>query len=397
MRFVHTSDWHLGKIFFGKKILEEQKKFFENSFFPLLKDIKPDLLVVTGDLVDKPVPDYETLKILEEILRQLFEFKIPTYIILGNHDSKRISLYKDFLKTFNLIIEDTLTYFFNPLEFKSYQSEKFYFYLFPYTSFFELKEWVERIYKDSFKKIFTSKPQISFKDLLFFLFSKLTLKKPAVFLGHFAVEKSIFSGEEEALKWIGGEEVFPVFLLKDFDLVFLGHLHRLQKVDHFIYYSGSIMPYSFEEASYKKGVWFIEVKNSQILKAEEIFLDSPLQLKVIRGYFRELLSHSKETAYVKVILKDSTPVYNPFERLKVNFPNLIALEYENLSENVSTDMDSFLTLEDMFKEKEKIDLNEETLFVNFYKMVEGKDIDSKTLETFKKYMADFKERLEQRR
>ncbi|MDW8135539.1 MAG: exonuclease SbcCD subunit D [Thermodesulfobacterium sp.] len=394
MRLIHTSDWHLGKVFFGKKILEEQRIFFENNFFPLLREVKPDLLVVTGDLVDKPIPDYETLKTLEEILYQLFELKIPTYIILGNHDSKRVSLYKEFLKFFNFVIEDGLTCFFNPLEFVSSQNEKLYFYLFPYLSPFELKELAESFYKDTFKNFISSKIQIFLQDLIFFLFSNLTLKKPAILLGHFAVERGLFSGEELFLKGLGGEELFPLSLLKDFDLVLLGHLHRLQRVNPHIYYSGSIMPYSFEESQYKKGVWLIEIKEGKLLKTEAITLNSPLKLKVLKGSFKELLSHPQELAYTKIILKDCTPVYNPFERLKANFPNLLVLEYENSLESSSLSTENSFWLEGNFQEKERMELNEETLFINFYRTVEGKEVDLKILNLFKEYVSNFKEKRE---
>ena len=98
MKILHTSDWHLGKSLFGKKLVDEQALFFEKTFFSLIKDIKPDILVITGDITDKSNPDLETLKLLSEILFWLFKEKIPSIFILGNHDSKRITLFKEFLK-----------------------------------------------------------------------------------------------------------------------------------------------------------------------------------------------------------------------------------------------------------------------------------------------------------
>lgn len=172
MRLIYNSDWHLGK------------NFFEKKFFPFLKNTKADLLIITRDLVDKPVPHYETLKTLEEIFYQLFKLKLSTYTILGNNNSKRLSLYKDFLKFFNLFIENSLNHFFTPLEFNSSEKEKLYFYFFLYLSPFELKEWIKNFFQESFENFLNSKTQIFFQEMVFFLFFNLKLKKLACLLGH---------------------------------------------------------------------------------------------------------------------------------------------------------------------------------------------------------------------
>jgi len=64
MRILLTSDWHIGKTLFSKSLLEEQAKFFEDTFFACLKDVKPDLLINAGDIFDRPIPDLDSLKLL---------------------------------------------------------------------------------------------------------------------------------------------------------------------------------------------------------------------------------------------------------------------------------------------------------------------------------------------
>ncbi len=395
MKIIHTSDWHLGKTFFGKKLTEEQSVFFEKTFFPLLEDIKPDLLIITGDIVDKPNPDYETQQLFKDILYTLFDKKIPAIFILGNHDSKRISLYKEFLRNLNLILVDDLRYFKNPFVFENRKGEKAYFYILPYLSLYELKENMENFWQEEIQRFaifFNSKNQLFLKELVELLLSfQNSLKRPSFLLGHFALEKGIFTGEEITLKCIGREEIFPINFFEKYDFLLLGHLHRLQKISHKAYYAGSLLPYSFEEANYNKGVWFLELKNNSLIKEEKIYLTSSFKIKTLKGYFEDLIKYAKDEAYIKVILKDEVPILHPFERLKTVFPNLLVLEYEEKDKsnaNYDFNADSL----EIF-DKAEIDLNEEKLFKEFYKLIEGNEIDEKLFKVFQKYLENFNEEL----
>lgn len=393
MKILHTSDWHLGKILAGKKFVEEQRQFFENTFFPLLKDIKPDILLITGDIVDRPNPDTETLFLLKDIFYFLFKQRIPTFIILGNHDSKKIILFKDFLKEANLIIIENLTYFKEPFIFKSKNGEKLYFYLLPYLNLYELRFYLENLWYQEFSSIFRSKDQVFLRDLINFLIKKIEprIKKPAILLGHFAVEKGVFTGEEIPLKGIGNEEVLPLEYFKSFDFIFLGHLHRLQKIDKNVYYSGSILPYSFEESMCMKGVWLVEIKNGKKIKEEIIPLPPSFKMKIIKGYFKDLITNFKrDDAYIKIILKDELPILDPFNKLKNIFPNLLILEYEKDKNRENLD---FFTDFDYFDKKE-LKLDEEELFKKFYKFVEGKEPKDEIINIFKRHVNEIKTNLE---
>ncbi len=40
MRFLHTADWHLGRIFYGQYLTEDQAHVLEHQFFTILKEEK---------------------------------------------------------------------------------------------------------------------------------------------------------------------------------------------------------------------------------------------------------------------------------------------------------------------------------------------------------------------
>lgn len=40
MRFLHTADWHLGRIFYGQYLTDDQAHVLEHQFFTILKEEK---------------------------------------------------------------------------------------------------------------------------------------------------------------------------------------------------------------------------------------------------------------------------------------------------------------------------------------------------------------------
>ncbi|WP_028841547.1 metallophosphoesterase family protein [Thermodesulfobacterium hveragerdense] len=393
MKILHSSDWHLGKTVNNKKLIDYQVTFFEKTFLPLLKEQNPDLIVVSGDIVDKPIPDYETLKGYKEVLRMLASTKVPILFILGNHDSKRISLFKEFFKAEKIYLADDLSFFVNPFVWEK-NGERVYFYLLPHLSVFELISLVKDLFPKEALDFLEEKDQVSVPELLSFLFSKIEIRRPAVLVGHLAVDSAVFSGEEVLRgRWqntVGNEEIFPLSLFECFDLCLFGHLHRLQALNRpqthnpKIFYSGSLMPYSFDEANHKKGFWFISLEKQKV-SYEQIFIDPPYQLKTYEGYFKDLIL-KRDESFVRIILKDKTPVAYPYERLKKVFPNLLELKYEEEVKQEEKEW-SLLGIDWHLDKTQRLD--EKDLFLKFYRFVEGKEIEEPLFQVFSECLEEF--------
>ncbi|MDO4531070.1 MAG: exonuclease subunit SbcD, partial [Bacillota bacterium] len=86
MKLFHISDLHIGKRVHEFSMLEEQKELFHSILKQIEKE-KPDALLITGDIYDKPVPPTEAVRLLDDFLTALSERDIHTYLIAGNHDS----------------------------------------------------------------------------------------------------------------------------------------------------------------------------------------------------------------------------------------------------------------------------------------------------------------------
>src|SRR4051794_22040047 len=87
MRFIHTADWHLGRLFHGVHLTEDQHHALM-QLVEVVKAERPDALLVSGDIYDRAIPPPEAVELLDEVLcRLVIDLAIPVILIAGNHDS----------------------------------------------------------------------------------------------------------------------------------------------------------------------------------------------------------------------------------------------------------------------------------------------------------------------
>ena len=87
-KLLHTSDWHLGAKFYGDDRSTEYLAFF-SKLEQLVKRIKPEGLLISGDLFDKPDPARSIVEFFEQQMARVHEAypAMRTIIIAGNHDN----------------------------------------------------------------------------------------------------------------------------------------------------------------------------------------------------------------------------------------------------------------------------------------------------------------------
>ena len=88
MKFIHTAVWHLGKLFYGIYLTEEQEWLLEHQFIPLVDEEKPDVILLSGDVYDRSVPPAEAVDLFNHVISEICGRRhIPMVVISGNHDS----------------------------------------------------------------------------------------------------------------------------------------------------------------------------------------------------------------------------------------------------------------------------------------------------------------------
>ena len=95
MKIVHCSDLHLGKRFSGNKdyIKKRYMDFFNAfaTFVDKVKEIKPDVCLIAGDIFDKKEINPDILSKTEYLFKRLRDnVKKDIIAIEGNHDNSRI-------------------------------------------------------------------------------------------------------------------------------------------------------------------------------------------------------------------------------------------------------------------------------------------------------------------
>ena len=108
MRFLHLSDLHIGKQLHSYNLKEDQQHILR-EVVSYAEKLRPDAIVIAGDIYDKSVPSAEAVTVFDEFLTALsgIEPAIPILMIAGNHDSaERLDYASQILKRQQIILRE---------------------------------------------------------------------------------------------------------------------------------------------------------------------------------------------------------------------------------------------------------------------------------------------------
>lgn len=88
MRFLHTSDWHVGKTLKTRSRLDEHASVLK-EILDIAQHENVDALLVTGDLFDSAAPLPDADRLVYDFFSGLCGLHIPAVVIGGNHDHPR--------------------------------------------------------------------------------------------------------------------------------------------------------------------------------------------------------------------------------------------------------------------------------------------------------------------
>ena len=322
MKLFHISDLHLGKRVYEFSMLEEQKELLE-SILNRIEEEKPDALLITGDVYDKPVPPTEAVKLLDDFLTKLAEKGLHTYIIAGNHDSaQRLEFGKDIIGKNGIHITGSI--------------EKELEHFVETDDFGKVHIWLLPFFKPAHVNGLLGESFTSYGEAAKALLdgSNIDRAKRNIILVHqFVTWKGTAERSDSEMLSLGGVEEIDASLFFDFDYAALGHLHSPQKMGkETVRYAGSPMPYSFSEILQKKGITVVELKEKGDISLGFIPLETKRKFREIKGPLNELLSAAKAEGgsedYIRCILTDKEALLDPMGQLRSVYPNLMTLEFQ---------------------------------------------------------------------
>ncbi|QEE32712.1 exonuclease SbcCD subunit D C-terminal domain-containing protein [Malaciobacter canalis] len=322
LRFLHTSDWHLGQNFMGKSRIEEHKAFL----FWLLNTIKEnniDVLLVSGDIFDTGTPPNYALELYYNFLKQLSQVNSlnTTIITAGNHDSvSTLKAPKQLLEALNVHVvvngdedENIIIPIKEPLIENA-----------------ETKAIVCAVpfLRDSVIRQSLAGETVSDKEKLANNGIKAYYEKaynkakeinsniPIIAMGHLTTVGGRTSESERDI-YIGGTlDIGGDYLANMFDYVALGHLHINQRIgNEHVRYSGSPIPLSFSESKNTQKVNLVTINDSadENVKVEELEVPLTKKLQVIKGDLetikKELKAIEDKTTWIEVHIKDDNPMF----------------------------------------------------------------------------------------
>lgn len=322
MRILHTSDWHLGRIFHGIYLTADQDHVLQ-QFVQLAGEARPDVILITGDIYDRSVPPTEAIKLLDETLsRILMGHKIPVILITGNHDSPdRLGFGNRLMARQGLHLIGQLTDRLKPVVIND-QYGPVYFCPAPYAE------------PPLVRERLCAPDAVNHEQAMLSLLRHLSAPIPAgarrVILAHAFTAGGEESESERPLS-VGGSGAVSASLFQNFNYAALGHLHQPQNVgcEH-VRYAGSLLKYSFSEASHRKCVTLVEMDAAGKISTETISLTPRRDVRRLEGYFTDILAGpgngESRDDYIMVTLRDTGPIMDAIGKLRQVYPNVLHLE-----------------------------------------------------------------------
>lgn len=387
MRFLHTADWHLGRIFYGQYLTDDQAYVLEHQFFTILKEEKIDGILLAGDVFDRAVPPIEAIELWDSIITRLaMDFKVPLFVVSGNHDgAERLEVGRSMLSESGIHIWGSPHHALQPFEFEGADGRVA---ICP-MPFSEPRRIGDALGLNSSE----SKPvdTDTAEDTLFsyvddkaqeavalnlhnydqmyqawsdYLYKQVPKRMRSIAISHAFVMGGEVGGSERTLSVGGSEQVSP-HVFKNFHYTALGHLHGPQRMgaDH-IRYSGSPLKYSFDEHEQKKSFTIIDMDTKGKVDISTIPVEAKRDVVILEGYFEDLLNNTAlqtkhKDDYVQARLLDTMPIMDGMAKLRQVYHRCMTIELAGRIATPVVDMGDAV-----FKE-----LNERELFNQFVETV----------------------------
>ena len=359
MKIMHLSDLHLGKRVNEFSMLEDQI-YILNEIINIIDEQKPKVIILAGDIYDKPIPPAEAVEIFDDFLYKLSKRNLYVFIISGNHDSaERIAFGSRLFDKSGIYLSPVYNGKISPICIDD-KYGKVNFYMLPFIK----PVHVRRFFPDA--EIYT------YTDALSTVISDMhidTAQKNILITHQFVTGSSRTESEDVS---VGGSDNVDSDIFKDFDYVALGHIHRSQCCDsEYIRYCGTPLKYSFSESKDIKSITMLDIKEKGNIKLDFIPLTPLRDMVEIKGSYNELMLKSfyENTSltddYVHITLTDEEDIPDVITKLRVVYKNIMKIDYDNQRTKKSSeinpinDMDSKSPLE---------------LFDTFYELQNGKHL-----------------------
>lgn len=322
MKLMHLSDLHIGKRVNEVSMLEDQK-YILNRILEIIDREMPEAVLISGDVYDRTVPAAEAVTLFDDFLWQLSQRKREVFIISGNHDSaERLAFGGRLMEGTGIHLSPVYDGSVAPISLSD-EYGTVHFWLLPFVK------------PAHVKRFYPEEPMESYTDAIRTAVEQMHVdhSQRNVLLTHQFVTGCATCDSEEIS--VGGTDNVDSAVFEGFDYVALGHIHGPQNIGtERIRYCGTPLKYSFSEAGHQKSVTLVQLGEKGNFQLRTVPLTPLRDLREIRGSYEEITAKSfyentNTEDYLHIILTDEEDVPEAVARLRVIYPNLMKLSYDN--------------------------------------------------------------------
>ena len=327
MKLIHLSDLHIGKRVNEISMIGDQE-YILLQVLQIIDEEQADAVLIAGDVYDKSVPSAEAVTLFDDFLCRLAKRRIPTLIISGNHDSpERLAFGNRLLELGGIHISPVYGGSVQSVTLSDAQGEVM-FWLLPFIK----PAHVKRFYPDTGIESYTDAVRVALEK------QEIDFAKRNVLLTHqFVTGASTCESEEIS---VGGSDNVDASVFAGFDYVALGHLHGPQNIgSNRIRYCGTPLKYSFSECGHHKSVTVVHLGAKGQLELSLRPLVPRHDMRQLRGTFAEISEGRSSDDYLHIILTDEEDIPEAVGKLRLAYPNLMKLSYDNTRTRVNRIID----------------------------------------------------------
>ena len=323
MKLLHLSDLHLGKRVNEFSMIDDQRHVLD-QILRVIDAERPDAVLIAGDVYDKPVPTAEAVALLDWFLVELSGRQLQVFVISGNHDSaERMAFGGRLMEQSGVhlapvydgtVARWTLTDEHGPVH----------LYLLPFVKPVHVR------------RCFPEREIETYTDAVAAAVEAMDVDPAArnVLVTHQFVTGAARCESEEVS--VGGSDNVDASVFDKFDYVALGHLHGPQTVGReTVRYCGTPLKYSFSEVHHKKSVTVVELGEKGTVTVRTVPLTPRRDLVELRGTYEDVTRRDfyegtgYGDSYVHITLTDEEDVPDALGKLRLIYPYLMKLDYDN--------------------------------------------------------------------
>ena len=354
MKLLKLADLHIGKRVNEFSMIEDQK-YILKRILELAEEEKPDGIILAGDIYDKQIPSAEAVQVFDEFITRLAGRAIPVFIISGNHDSaERLAFGGRLLNSRGIYLSPVYDGSVTKIPLKD-QYGTVWIHLLPFIR----PSTVRHVFENEVDLV--TDVQTAAETVIRHM--EVDLKDRNILVAHQFVTGASRCESEDVQ--VGGLDNIDAAVFTPFDYTALGHIHSPQNVGtDRVRYCGTPLKYSFSEVDQEKSITVVELEKKGTVRTSLLPLKPLRDMRKLRGTYLELTDRSfyrdmNREDYIQVTLTDEDDVPDGLQKLRVIYPNIMQLLYDNQRTKTTQEVDAAQAVEKK---------TEMELFYEFYEL-----------------------------